>query len=171
MTTPALPIEWIQTEDRHRAAFARRHPLEAKIPIGIGIRGGELALESLERREIYTLSNEDLSPLPVSVDVTNIRRAMSRGAVPYKMILCHHSQAWHDYVLQSCGVEEKHLSRLTREDLERPAILMNWHAMWVTSTIDGAHRIVRRWRDGLRTFEMAVVRYEHVIEFVWEGDR
>lgn len=53
------------------------------------------------------------------------------------------------------GVEEPHALRLPVEALERPGIIGEWGDAHIS--IDGAHRLWRRWKRGDRTFPARVV--------------
>lgn len=164
---PMLRIDVIPTEQRHIDAFRHKHPMEQSFVTGMRLeKDGKLWLDGVEVRETYTLETAWF-PWPIRVDVTGLKRAIASQEIEFEVYQCQHSQEWHDYIAKTCGVEEPHVARLTTEQLERPAIMMMWDRHGTeTSTVDGAHRIVRRWRDGLKTFEMVIVQYEHARRFV-----
>ena len=144
----------IETLPQHYAAFAYKHPLEAKFPTQMitpdWYVGGEM-------REIYGLDNPIFGK--VSIDVTGIKRGLALGTIPMKMRELTLTQAWVDYVLKTCGVEEEGVLRLTPRDLRRPGIIIQWTPKGDHVTqVDGNHRLVARWRVGLKTWQ-----YAHVI--------
>lgn len=164
---PALPIHWIPKQKRHQRAFGVKHFLEKKFLTGIRITDGKVWLDGIEIREQFILENADLAPGPINIDVTGIKAGLFQGTIPFEMTRCTNSQDWHDYIMRSCGCEESHIARLEPKDLERPAIMLAWVPnLAMTSTVDGSHRICRRWRDGLTFFEVAMVHYKDVKQFV-----
>lgn len=103
----------------------------------------------------------------MQINVTGIRACLARRAVPFVMLKSKLNEEWYRYTLESCGCEEEHIARLTPSDLERPGIMINWSKeARHTTLIDGSHRLCRRWRDGLKTFEFAFVNREDVEMFI-----
>jgi hypothetical protein len=49
-------------------------------------------------------------------------------------------------------------------DLDRPGVMV-WFGPGRTAQIDGSHRLVRSWREGRTTFDMALVDYKSVLPF------
>lgn len=164
---PALPLHWIPKQKRHQRAFGYRHPMEQTFVTGLELDKRGVIVKGVEIMETYTLENVDLAPCPIRINVTRIKRGLHDSAIKYEMVRGTLSQDWHDYILKSCGCEEEHIARLTLEDLKRPAIMIAWDPqLHMTSTIDGSHRICRRWREGMSFFETAFVHYEDVKQHV-----
>lgn len=164
---PALRLNWIRKQKRHQRAFGHRHPMEQKILTGLTMEKTGVVAHGIEITENYTLLNLELCPVPMTINVTRIKEGIFNGAIKFQMARCTNTQAWHDYIFQSCGCEDEHVARLTLEDLKRPAIMIMWDdSMHMTSTIDGSHRICRRWREGFSFFEVAFVAYPDVRQFV-----
>lgn len=54
------------------------------------------------------------------------------------------------YILEHRGIEGWYLSRIGPKLLRSPGILITWRDDDTDILADGAHRFVRRWREGLR---------------------
>ncbi len=164
---PKLPLEWISTEPRHIEAFGHKHPLEASVITGITLEDDGFHVHSVERYETYTLESELIAPFPLRINITQLKASIFAGKTKFDMVRCTNSQEWHDYIFESCGCEEEHIGCLTLEDLKRPAIMIYWDPqLHMTSTVDGAHRICRRWREGIKDFEVAFVSLPEAAKFI-----
>ena len=155
---PTLEIKWIDVLRRHVQAFGVPHALE-----GTAYLISELGIESSPIEEIYTLTERSLGT--VHINVTTIRRAFAKYSIPFRMLECTLNESWYRYTMESSGVEEDGITRII--DLDIPGIMIAWDEdMSHTTIVDGNHRLCRRWRDGLKTFECAIVpRYlveEHI---------
>jgi hypothetical protein len=162
---PMVKVDEIPITDHHIACFAARHALEVAVLL-VSPKG----VEALDINETYTLTERSLGT--VQINVTGIRRRLATRAVPFIMLRCHLNEEWYRYTLVSCNCEEEHIARLTAADLERPGIMVNWDAArHHTTLVDGSHRLCRRWRDGLKTFEFAYVDREHVKQFIHQVEK
>lgn len=165
---PSLQINMIPTEERHYAGFAFKHPMEETLAASIGLSNrGELILSTLERRESFTLVNPDIFPEGVRIDVTGVKKMLASRYKNFRMVRATVNEGWCKYILENNGVEEQRVASLTPEDLERPGIMIVWtDDMIHTTIIDGSHRLVRRFRDGNNTFEMAILMGRSIIQFL-----
>ena len=163
---PALQCWLIDTEQRHCDGFLYKHGMEHDIREVTPTKTGFL-LRGLNTREIYTLDNERVfGPGPgIAIDVTSIKRLLGRRQVPFKMMRVDLDQRWVDYTYQTGGCEEHGIERLKPEDCTRPGIMIMWRP-GATTMIDGNHRLVRTWREGCKTFEMAMVQAVDIIQHV-----
>jgi hypothetical protein len=158
---PSVQVAEIPVTSRHLAAFGATHALEAVVLLVSPNRG----IDALQIQETYVLTEQSLGT--VNINVTGIRARLAARAIPFAMLRCQLTEEWYRYTYDSCGCEEDHIARLTPSDLERPGIMINWDSeRHHTTLVDGSHRLCRRWRDGLKTFEFAYVNREHVEEFV-----
>lgn len=151
---PQMHTFSIPVLDQHYAAFSHRHPFEINAITGFRPAPRGVFVEGIEVREVFSLDSEAIGA--VSIDVTGIKRALASRRIPLEMFEAHLNQEWVDYTMQSNGCEEEGIARLTPADLQRPGILMHWTGQH-TTLVDGAHRLVRRWREGLTTFQFAYV--------------
>lgn len=157
---PSAQVAEIPLTKRHLRCFAEPHPLEA---VAVLLRPD--GVDVLQMQETYTLTEKVLGT--VQINVTGIRACLAKCSIPFIMLRCHLNEEWYRYTLESCGCEEDHIARLQPADLERPGIMINWDSeRHHTTLVDGGHRLCRRWRDGLKTFEIAYVDREHVEMFI-----
>jgi len=161
MTIPQMRVNRIDTMDEHRSAFElANHPLEGSV---VMLSDNGITVSPIE--ETYTLTESRLGT--VHINITGIKQGLGSGAIPFTMYRAEATQEWHDYTMQSSGVEEEGIARLKPADLKRPAICIVWRQDFSHTTfVDGNHRICRRWRDGLTTFDFAMVIYPDVMPFV-----
>jgi hypothetical protein len=166
---PTMQVRSIKTRARHYKAFAHSHPLEFNGIVGVQHVEIGVVVKGMESREIYKLDSPDLKG-PVAVDVTGIKRALAARRLPLVIHEAQLNQEWVDYTLRSNGVEEEGIARLKPIDLRRPGILIHWGNDH-TTLVDGAHRLVRRWREGMTTFEFAYLRFEKpMLDYVARPD-
>lgn len=160
---PVLRIDKIETTFDHYAAFRKAHPLEGTAFL---IGGDEVIASPIE--ETYTLTAKSLGT--VHINVTGIKEGLAMNRIPFKMYRCHLDQCWYEYTMETSGVEEAGIERLELgADLERPGIMIVWTPEFDHTTIvDGNHRLCRRWREGMRTFEFAMVILPDIQHFVRE---
>jgi hypothetical protein len=163
-------VTQIPTAERHFKQFAFKHSLEIDIDT---ISDDGKFQTTFRRREIYTVDKKELFGGDISIDVTGIKRALVARQLPFRMFQASLNEGWVNHVLNYGGCEEDHIVRLTPADLRRPGILVLWTGDGSNTTlIDGNHRLVRRWREGLTTFDFAVVSGPTIVRegFVAEPD-
>lgn len=153
-------VESIPTLERHYQQFAFKHPLEHDSET---ISEDGKFKTRLMRREVFTVEKYELFGGEISIDVTGIKRALVARKLPMRMYRAELNASWVEYVRQYGGCEEDHIAALKAADLRRPGIIVLWVASSNTTLIDGNHRIVRRWREGLTTFDMAAVSGQEII--------
>lgn len=68
----------------------------------------------------------------------------------------------YDLVVNQFGIEESHLPRIDDERLKQPGLGAHFDDMGFV-LVDGSHRLVKRYRRGMRTFDVYVTTRE-----VWE---
>jgi hypothetical protein len=162
---PELLIDRIDIEARHLRAFRYAHPLEGTAYLMSD--SGAIIASPVE--ETYTLTEKSLGT--VHINVTGIKSGIYNGVVPFTMYRCHLTERWYQYTRKTAGVEDESIDRLTPEDLTRPGIMVVWQPdMSHTTMVDGNHRLCRRWRDGLTTFEFAMVLRPHIEHLVRPAD-
>ena len=157
---PQMRVNSINITDDHFRAFAFVHPLE-----GTAYLLSSDGIVSSPIEETYTLTESGLGT--VHINITGIKQGLASGVIPFSMYRAEATQEWHDYTVKSSGVEEEGIARLEPLDLERPAICVVWKQDFSHTTfVDGNHRICRRWREGRKTFDFAMVIYPDIIPFV-----
>lgn len=158
---PVLRIDEIETTSNHYAAFRKVHPLE-----GTAFLIDDDRVHASPIEETYTLTAKSLGT--VHINVTGIKEALAMDRIPFKMFRCHLDQRWYEYTMKSAGVEEEGIERLELgADLDRPGIMIVWTPEYDHTTIvDGNHRLCRRWREGMVTFEFAMVILPYIKHFV-----
>jgi hypothetical protein len=160
---PQMKCRMIPTLERHYEAFGYKHPLEMSVVLGAEAVESGLLVHGIEMREIFRM---DHGMGKMSVDVTGLKRALNRRAIPLVMQEATLNKRFVEYTVQSNGCEEEGIARLKPADLERPGILMAYKGA-VNVFVDGAHRMVRRWREGMTTFEFAFVPFnEDTLRYV-----
>lgn len=101
------------------------------------------------KSEVFDLQHSDFGPLRFFI--REIRHAIASWRIPFATYSTTLTADWYESLMKNNGIEEEGVARLTPADLRRPTI-------WVYSVgpsgpgvnvIDGAHRLVRRWREGL----------------------
>lgn len=161
-----VQVHPIECTEEHLRGFAHKHPLEMseysleKLPPG---SSHTYLATWLIRREMHSFQADDIGA--VVIDITSIKKLLATQRIRPVMIRMDLHQEWVDHTFTSCGCEEDHIQRLTLEDLRRPGIMMDW-GYRRTCQIDGNHRLVRSWREGIRTYEMAVVKIIDVVQHV-----
>ena len=162
MNYPQLKLDFIDTTDAHVNSFAHQHPLEKREQSVTHVTGTVWLARQHLQRESYTLTAPDLGTL--IFDVTSIKIVLARRLPPFRMLRARLTQEWVDYTISTCGVEEAGVARHKVEDLDRPGIMV-WFGEGRTAQIDGAHRLVRSWREGRETYEMALVDFMSISPF------
>lgn len=77
-----------------------------------------------------------------------VRAVFERKVQPH-LAECDLTQGLIDHILQHHGVEERSLATLPEKVLEIPVVLAQF-ADGTSLLVDGNHRVVRRWRKGLK---------------------
>jgi hypothetical protein len=161
---PAMRVSEITVRARHYKAFTHDHPYEFDGVMGVQRIPEGVIVHGIESREVFMLDKSDIGP--VHVDVTGLKRALATRLIPLVMYEAQLNQRFVDYTMKSNGCEEAGIARLLPRDLKRPGILIHW-AGDHTTFVDGAHRLVRRWREGMTTFQFARVEFsEDVLRYV-----
>lgn len=159
---PRVQTWGIDTTPAHLEGFAHRHAMEFDRRTITSLGGTKFLFSGEQGMEMYELENPIFGKRPVIIDVTSIKKLLARRLVPYQMIRLDLTQEWADYIAETCNVEEAGIERHTVESVRRPGIILEW-AHGHTSTIDGSHRLVKSWRLGLKSFEMAMVMAPFII--------
>lgn len=154
MTFPQLKLDFIDTTEDHVRGFAHVHPMERREQSIEHVSGTTWLARQMLQRESYTLEAPDLGTL--IFDVTSIKLVLARRLPPFRMVRAHLTQEWADYTCQTCGVEEAGIARHDLAALDRPGIMV-WFGEGRSAQIDGAHRLVRSFREGRPTYDMALV--------------
>ena len=152
MTNPCVRIAKIPTTDKHRKSFGHKHDLETQHRKMIAPD----ILFSASTIETFHFDEEKIGK--IIINVTGLKRGIFKGKIPFHMVEMDLTKEWIEYITNSCGVEEEGVKRLSLSDLERPGIILSWDPMNAhTTQIDGSHRMVRRWREGIKTMISAMV--------------
>lgn len=143
----------IPTLEKHYKHFSFVHGLEFHIEKNDGEWHSMLG-----RREMFNLHAPTVfGEQRVSIDVSGIKYALANRKMHFTMHEGLLNQTWADYVFKCGGCEEQGIDRLKPSDLRRPGILVLWDSTGNQTMIDGNHRLVRRWREKMTTFQYALV--------------
>jgi hypothetical protein len=163
MSTPQLRVDFIDTTEAHVAGFAHKHDMEIRSS-GIEHVAGTLWLAHTHlQRECHTLKTPDIGDFVF--DVTSIKLVLSRRLVEFQMMRANLTQEWVDYTMKTYDCEEAGIARFAVADLDRPGIMV-FFGPGRSAQIDGNHRLVRSWREGRKTFDMAMVAIADIVPFV-----
>lgn len=113
-------------------------------------------VKSYEQREIFDFHSEEMGAL--SFDVRGIRDGIYCGMLENMFVELELNAEYVQAVYAANGVEETQIKDLTAKDLARPGIgvmIKNGNLI----LIDGNHRLVARWRKGLKTFRLFIVPF------------
>lgn len=139
-------------------AFARPHPLESRTPTPLGI---------LCRDECYMFRDRELGDMVFNIRAIKdaILSGQLRTWTVYEIPL---TEGFHNHLMKD-GVEtsEEHIYNLPAAQLDVPALAVDWndgsHNMTV---IDGNHRLIRRFRNGLPTCRIILVPMQFLRRYV-----
>jgi hypothetical protein len=162
---PCVVMRRIPTKKWHLKGFAHVHPMEkvARTMLSPDLMLGIASLET------YHLEQEDIGK--VIINVTGIKKGLVNGDIRFQMVELALTQEWVEYIMETCHTEEEGIARHTLEDLKRPGIMIAWNPdASFTSQIDGSHRLVRRWREGMKTMELAMVYLPFVLKHIARPD-
>jgi hypothetical protein len=161
MSNPCVSVWKRPSTEEDRKPFGHKHRLEKKYH---KLLAPDILL-SASTIESYHFEEEKLGK--IIINVTGIKRAIFQGQLYFQMITMDLSEEWVEYITRTCGVEEEGIARLSISDLERPGIIMSWDPQNIhTSQIDGNHRLVRRWREGIKTMTSALVFSLDTVEYM-----
>jgi len=154
MTTKGNYAEAVPTRDSDIAAFKYEHPMDLEAMRLLGrMPSGQFLVENHHRFEIFSFQSPDGEGV---FDVRGIKAALATGKLEFQMYQMDLDLDLVEHARNNHGVEPQRVAALTTADLERPAIgvlFPDGHTVF----IDGNHRMVRRWDDGLRTMRFAMV--------------
>jgi hypothetical protein len=137
------------------ASFRYMHPRDKRKETKIADVGdGQYLVEVRGTFEIFRFSTPELGE--VVFDVRGIKDALAAGKLQFAMYELELEAGMIEHVRTNNGTEAWRIAELTAADLERPGIMALWPDGY-TCCIDGNHRMVRRWDDGLRTFRFAMI--------------
>ena len=143
------------TLDSDIAAFRYQHPMDSKSEkLKAQISSDAYLYECRYVFETFAFSCPEYGA--VTFDVRGIKDALADRKLKFQMYEMALVPDFVEHVRTNNGVEMQRVAGLSVADLERPPIALLWpdgHS----SFIDGNHRIVRRWDDGLRTLRFALV--------------
>lgn len=86
-----------------------------------------------------------------------IMRAIAQRKITPDFATVDIPESVYQHIQANHGIEEDHLSSITIKMLESPALLAHFDE-GSDLLIDGSHRLVKRYRQGLRTIEVLVVQ-------------
>ena len=164
MSRPQLKLDFVDVTDAHLAGFAHVHPMEHRSASIDHVAGSTFLVTKMLTRETHTLDMPDIGTFVF--DVTSIKLVLSRRLVQFDMARAQLTQEWVDYIFKAGGCEEAGIARFRAADLDRPGILVLFGDSGRNATIDGNHRLVRSWRDGRKTFDIAIVQITDILPFV-----
>jgi hypothetical protein len=153
----------IDTTEAHLAGFAHKHALEHRSASIEHAGGTNWLLRTMLTRETHSLETQDMGAFVF--DVTSIKLVLARRIVDYQMLRIDLNDEWVEYTYRTGGCEEAGIERLQLADLDRPGIMVLF-GPGRTAMIDGNHRLVRSWREGRATYEMALVPIKEIAFFV-----
>jgi hypothetical protein len=151
-----VPARRVRTLASDREAFRHRHAFDKRADrVMAADVAGMLLVESRISFEIFRFESPEVGK--ITFNVKGIKDALANGALDFAMYVATLDVGWVEHTRNNNGVEPERLASLTPDDLRRPGILVLWPGSPHSTLIDGAHRLCRRWDDGLRTFRFAVV--------------
>lgn len=89
--------------------------------------------------------------------VDDMRDAILRRRLPAREAIVALDQDGYDLMMRDRGVEEWKIARLMHPYLSQPGILCHFNDDDSDLLVDGTHRYVRLWRDGVREMAMYLV--------------
>lgn len=102
-------------------------------------------------------------------NVRAIKDAIVSGKLPFMMYRADLTERWHDITVNQAGIEEERIPLV--KNVNRPGIMVLWPDE-SSVLIDGNHRLVARWRRGLRHFRYAAVAFTDIAPFIkWRKGR
>lgn len=154
---PGLPIRPCTIPAHQIRSLAAAHPLEYTRVVSVVSEPGGTRIIQEVKSEVFDLLHTDYGPLRFFI--SEIRRGIASWSIPFATYSTTLTEEWYDHLMAHNGIEEAGVARLTPSDLRRPSI-------WLASlgptgpgvnVIDGAHRLVRRWRLGLPSCRFILV--------------
>jgi hypothetical protein len=164
------------------AAFGKRFEKRDRVPgmtdhgpLAVGeveLWPGMKVISMEEQRQIFSW-NDGLGTGPGHdwvFDVTSLRNAIHNGTVRSTIINMPVDQEVYDYLMKKRGVEEDRVKALEPIDLADPAICLLMFRPdieeWVPLTIDGSHRIARRYLEGVPYCQAYLVEPPHYKDYM-----
>lgn len=111
-------------------------------------------LQQSQRLEIFTFSAPETGD--IVFNVRGIKDALADRKLPFAIYEVDLTEDWINHIENNNGVEQEKIAKVDDTRINDPGILLLWP--WGDSTvIDGNHRMVARWRRGLRIFRFACI--------------
>lgn len=161
--TPAQ-VDFVDTTEQHIASFARKRPMENVTERLLFQSGNTSLISRHSEREVFSYDSPRLGPF--AVDVTGLKEGIAKRAVPFNMYRMTLSEEWVTKTIEHNGCDEAHISRIDPGDLEYPGIALMLAPDGDVVMIDGNHRLVRRWREGMTTFFFAMVTLPDALPYL-----
>jgi hypothetical protein len=92
-------------------------------------------------------------------NVRAIKDAIVANEIAFKMFRATITEKWQSLILRHGGVEEERIPLV--RSLNRPGLMVLW-ADGNSLLIDGNHRLIARWRHGLRFFRYAAIAFDDI---------
>lgn len=80
--------------------------------------------------------------------VRQLKDAIVADTIPYEVFRTKLTPEWYETIATRSGIEESHLASITAKQLQVPPIGVIFPADQSLRSVDGSHRIVKRWRYG-----------------------
>ena len=161
-----IEFEHDRLRDRDRRALLRlagqeKRELVAQTNVAPGI---DMQVHEV-RVEIWRYNGDATFPPGTVFDVRGIKDDIAKGRIPCSAIRIDMTESWVTHIGTNGGIDESRVSSLEPHMLGRIAvgIMMPSKSLMI---VDGNHRIVRRWRDGLRDVRIAVVEWRSCMRHV-----
>jgi hypothetical protein len=92
-------------------------------------------------------------------NVRDIKDAIVAEKIAFRMFKATLTEKWQSLILRHGGVEEERIPLV--RNVNRPGIVVLWPD-GNSLLIDGNHRLIARWRRGLRSFRYAAVAFDDI---------
>lgn len=144
-------------------SFSRMASLEGSQTLSeIKVSEGLYLRKSFVTEEIFDFYF-DAEDKTYRFNVRWIKNAIVKGEIPFAMFRATLTKEWYDIILQQAGIEEDRISEI--KELNRPGLLVIWPDQ-SSVLIDGNHRLIARWRRGLRHFRYAAVALSDATPYI-----
>jgi|GEM_PF-5376395 hypothetical protein len=102
-------------------------------------------------------------------NVRAIKNAIVDQKIPFAMFRATITEKWYGLICKHGGIEEERVAKVS--DVNRPGLVVIWPEE-NSLIIDGNHRLVARYRRGLRFFRYAAIAFDDIRPYtLWRTGR
>jgi len=155
--------------DRERKGLLRLRTVESGEVEQRETLPDEDGLMLFRNREVFDFYDQD-TRMRFLLDVRGIKDAIAEERVSYVVGEAELTLDSYFILLERGGIEESHLARITKRDLEIPVIYVQWPDGSLV-LIDGVHRVVKQFRAGRPAVRCVILTFRAAQRFFLDLSR